>query len=499
MRSGNIFDGQESTIEITVSGVASVNFWKKVSSEKYFDLLEFSIDGAIKGRWAGEDEDWSYVSFAINPFEPHRLKWKYSKDACYYMGDDCAYIDDITFETEFTTHTVTFDAGTYGYISSGQAVQTVASGYSAKAPAITPGLSWHFSGWDVDYSCVTSDLIVNALYSHLAYDGDDFESGTVDSLYQMSGDTGWIITDTAYSGTSAICSGVISDNQTSGFEISAPRAMGISFWLLVSCEEGYDWLNFYIDGVLQKSWSGVENVWSKETFLVLGIGSHTFTWTYVKDEIYFNGNDCVYIDDIVIKTAPIAYYGDSFETGEIAELYTAPDDVPWGITTTSYSGNYAVKCGATAVDTVSSIEVPVSGASAVSFRKLLDSVADHAWLRFYIDGALATEWSGQDSAWTLESYQLSPDVSHVLKWSYIKGSTQIGGTDSAFIDDILITVAADITGDNVVGIDDLFTMSDKWLSQDCAADNCAGADLNQDGFVGIEDFALLASSWLEQF
>ncbi len=51
---------------------------------------------------------------------------------------------------------------------------------------------------------------------------------------------------------------------------------------------------------------------------------------------------------------------------------------------------------------------------------------------------------------------------------------------------------ADLTGDGIVGLDDLDTLLDCWSSSDEA---CCLADLDLDGTVGIVDFLNLLGNW----
>ena len=71
----------------------------------------------------------------------------------------------------------------------------------------------------------------------------------------------------------------------------------ISFYKKVSSEQNYDFLNFYINGDLQESWSG-EQDWSLSSFPV-STGFHTFTWSFNKDGSVSDGSDCGWIDYVI--------------------------------------------------------------------------------------------------------------------------------------------------------------------------------------------------------
>jgi hypothetical protein len=71
----------------------------------------------------------------------------------------------------------------------------------------------------------------------------------------------------------------------------------ISFFYKVSSERYFDYLRFYIDGVLQDEWSGNKG-WTKVSFTV-GAGRRTFEWVYSKDGSSSYGSDTAWIDGIV--------------------------------------------------------------------------------------------------------------------------------------------------------------------------------------------------------
>ncbi|MCD6162890.1 MAG: carboxypeptidase regulatory-like domain-containing protein [candidate division Zixibacteria bacterium] len=96
-KSGDISDGQTSTIEIdyNVSSPDTISFHFKVSSENNYDYLKFYIDGYLQDEWSGED-DWTEAGFSVSAGE-RNFKWEYFKDGSVSNGSDCAWIDYITF------------------------------------------------------------------------------------------------------------------------------------------------------------------------------------------------------------------------------------------------------------------------------------------------------------------------------------------------------------------------------------------------------------------
>ena len=94
-QTGPISDNQQSALQTTISGPATVSFWWKVSSEQDWDTLVFRIGGAEMARISGE-VDWQTRSFAV-PAGSQLLSWVYSKDGSASVGEDAAWLDQINF------------------------------------------------------------------------------------------------------------------------------------------------------------------------------------------------------------------------------------------------------------------------------------------------------------------------------------------------------------------------------------------------------------------
>ncbi len=96
-KSGSI--GDQSTSEVSYSledGMAGqISFYRKVSSEAGYDYLRFYIDNQLMDEWAGE-EDWEEFIYDV-PEGTHTFKWVYDKDFSVSNGEDCGWIDYVTF------------------------------------------------------------------------------------------------------------------------------------------------------------------------------------------------------------------------------------------------------------------------------------------------------------------------------------------------------------------------------------------------------------------
>jgi hypothetical protein len=96
-RSGAIDDDEVSNLyaytEVLVDG--EISFWFKTSTEYRKDLFAFFIDGQRMDWWSGEN-DWTYASYSFEAGR-HVFQWLYDKNKKNSAGEDCVWIDDITF------------------------------------------------------------------------------------------------------------------------------------------------------------------------------------------------------------------------------------------------------------------------------------------------------------------------------------------------------------------------------------------------------------------
>lgn len=88
-------ESAELSISMKVLQDDSISFFRKVSSEKNYDYLEFYIDGQLMSNWSGE-KAWGRESYAVTAGQ-HTFKWAYSKDYLTVGGLDKAWIDFIQF------------------------------------------------------------------------------------------------------------------------------------------------------------------------------------------------------------------------------------------------------------------------------------------------------------------------------------------------------------------------------------------------------------------
>ena len=139
---------------------------------------------------------------------------------------------------------------------------------------------------------------------------EDWESNDFTAFaWDTTGINPWIITNQgAYEGTYAVRSAQIGNNAKSQLSITHSNAMGdtLSFFYNVSSEDGYDFLNFYIDDQMQDQWSGRVS-WKRAAYFIPA-GTHTYKWEYKKDTYTASGQDRAMIDliDFPISNGPVS-------------------------------------------------------------------------------------------------------------------------------------------------------------------------------------------------
>ncbi len=103
-----------------------------------------------------------------------------------------------------------------------------------------------------------------------------------------------------------------------------------------------------------------------------------------------------------------------------------------------YDGSYAAKAGTIThnQNSVLSLTLNVTQAGTISFAYAVSSESGYDFLSFAIDGVTQGEWAGT-VAWTEASYAVGAG-SHTFSWTYDKDGSVSSGSDTAWIDSILM-------------------------------------------------------------
>jgi len=124
-----------------------------------------------------------------------------------------------------------------------------------------------------------------------------------------------------FQGDNSFVSGNISDSEVSELVINYTvlEDDSLSFVSKVSCEDGYDFLRFYLDNALLAEWSGTSD-WLKEKFFI-SAGVHTLKWTFEKDDMVSAGEDAVWLDWITFPNGSFTDNPNAIPVKQEQQLY----------------------------------------------------------------------------------------------------------------------------------------------------------------------------------
>ena len=130
---------------------------------------------------------------------------------------------------------------------------------------------------------------------------------------------------------------------------------------------------------------------------------------------------------------------EDFETGTFSSLpWTFEGDAFWWVVGSArHAGRFSARAGDMEDNQTATFATTVHCTQGdMSFFVRVSSERDYDRLVFRIDGVPMAEWSGQQD-WTQASFPVSVGM-HTFEWSYVKDWSVSAGSDTAWVDDILI-------------------------------------------------------------
>ncbi|HEX5218915.1 MAG TPA: M36 family metallopeptidase [Verrucomicrobiae bacterium] len=138
-------------------------------------------------------------------------------------------------------------------------------------------------------------------------------------------------------------------------------------------------------------------------------------------------------------------YSDDFETGNLSQLgWSSAGNIPWQVqTNTVLAGSFSARSGPITNNQTSSLVLTTNfGGGTASFYFKVSSEAGWDFLKFYVDGNLVAQWSGE-VGWFNYPFNLSAGL-HTLEWRYVKDGNNSAGLDAAFIDNLSLPLGVPI-------------------------------------------------------
>jgi len=161
-------------------------------------------------------------------------------------------------------------------------------------------------------------------------------------------------------------------------------------------------------------------------------------------------------------TRSIGLIVEDWETGDMSMFdWTSSGSADWAVSTENpYEGVYCVKSGdiGDGQTSVIELEYEVMGDDEISFWYKVSSESNYDYLKFYINGAMQTQWAGE-VGWAEAVYPIT-EGSYTFKWEYYKDGSVSNGGDCAWVDYILLpsppVTTAYAGSDATICEDDLF-------------------------------------------
>ncbi len=222
--------------------------------------------------------------------------------------------------------------------------------------------------------------------------------------------------------------------------------------------------------------TGVDLQNSYVEWQVNGNTQNNFAFSYIENNLYYgkfpetniNIGDIISYRIVARDNAvnqhttyfPASGYNDftitdkiSFEQNQFSHNWEFEGNQNWFVSSdNSQDGTYSAKSGDIDDNQTSSIslEFTCEKDGDISFYKKVSSEENWDYFRFYINGELQNEWSG-DVDWSNETYSVTAGT-YTLKWEYNKDGSISDGEDCTWIDNITLpnssTVSVDLISEN---------------------------------------------------
>jgi len=197
---------------------------------------------------------------------------------------------------------VVFNLSGHGTRTGGGALeQMVDKQATAVAPEVAANDGWEFIGWDTDFSCVTSNMTVNALWLRVYAAGEMFGGEWSVGTNGVAAAKGY---DDATAAGGKSLKFVATDEASAWVETVVTNTCRVSFDWKSSCEplvkgRPYDYLSFAVDGE-QQTFICDETGWTSVTNYVTGAGEHVLRWTFQRDEDGSAGEDSAWLANVAV-------------------------------------------------------------------------------------------------------------------------------------------------------------------------------------------------------
>jgi len=156
---------------------------------------------------------------------------------------------------------------------------------------------------------------------------------------------------------------------------------------------------------------------------------------------------------VVLAAVPLA---DALDNHDLT-WNTGGDALWFGQQVVHYDGVDAAQSAAITHGGVSWLETSVTGPGILSFRWKVSSEPSFDFLRFYRNGTLQTQISGEIN-WQLRTFNI-PAGNHTIRWAYTKDLSVSEGADMGWVDQVTYVPAAAVVPTSATVINGEFQFS----------------------------------------
>jgi hypothetical protein len=422
-------------------GPGRLTFRWNVSSEYYYDTLNFYVDNALTAQISGKNVTWSSVTNTVLTAGPHTFKWEYAKDVDTSVGQDTAWISDVAW-TPRSTLTVENGTGDGDYFI-GDVVPVIADAAPEhftfdRWKGDTNGLAGVFAPSTLltmpGVSALLTATYTPILYPFAVTDGSGggdypYHSNVViiassyenRQFYRWTGDVDTVTDVWAATTTVQTADHLLSVGATYSYPLTVDNGTGGGWYTegaSVNVTAGAAPL-YKEFGYWTGSASGLLADPSQEaTTLTMPAATSTLTPAYVDSISRVSGS-----------------YGRDYSTSGTAGGVMADTEAA------SPSGTPAVKLGGIGVvpdNGFTAFETVVMGRGTVTFWWKVSSEGGADYLNFLVDGNPIKSISGTKVTWVQVTNRVEgAGVEHTLRWEYVKDVSEAFGSDAGWVDDIV--------------------------------------------------------------
>jgi hypothetical protein len=238
-----------------------------------------------------------------------------------------------------------------------------------------------------------------------------------------------------FDGQDAAASPLIDHDQVTYIETTVTGPTNIVFWWKVSSEEGYDFLEFWVNDS-PTAWISGEQDWNQRSIFIPA-GPQNLKWVYTKDYSVSLGTDRGWVDQIAFApplhlTLPEALDAPSLDWSVYGDLF-ADDWFPQ--TDFTHDGVDAAQSGLIGDDGYTGVSLTVTGPGTLTYAWKVSCESGYDFLVMYTNNVVEEFITG-DVDWTRQAIRLLPGV-HIVDWEYTKDDSVSEGYDAAWLDQVV--------------------------------------------------------------